>query len=103
MPRGGDGFIIRAQKIDNGGGATTLDVVISVETKNSEETTNPTSGLVTLTIEGTDTTAVIEKLFEPSAAGVEELVRLKVTTVNGSEGLWMLCRTFPLIWFEGAQ
>ncbi len=106
MPRGGDGFIIRGQMIDIGGDASpTLTVTIEVQTKNSEDTTNPSSGdsLVDLVLSTGNT--VKEALFEPAADpnGVKELVRLEVTAGSGSESEWMLCRTFPLIWFEGAQ
>ncbi len=106
MPRGGDGFIIRGQMIDAGGDASpSLTVTIGVQTKNSEDTTNPATGVSLVDLALSTGNTVKEALFQPAADpnGVKELVRLEVTAGSGSENEWMLCRTFPLIWFEGAQ
>lgn len=107
QPRGGDGFILRAENI----GDTGIDVAIEILTKNSEETgdglpitsngTNPYQLVLTAASSG-----IKELIVEPSAdanEGVEELVRLKVSTSGGSSSDWMLCRTFPLVWFEGVR
>ena len=105
MPRGGDGFILRGQMIEMTG--TTLAVSVEVETKNSDDTSNPTTSIKTLTLNNAGGNAIQQALFEPptgaGSTGVKELVRLKVSTSSGSAGDWMLCRTFPFVWFEGAQ
>ena len=104
MPRGGGGFILRGQMIDMTG--TLLAVNVEVETKNREDTSNPTSSIKTLTLNNAGAHAIQQALFEPPAGsgstGVKELVRLKVSATGGTAD-WMLCRTFPIIWFEGAQ
>lgn len=111
QPRGGDGFILRGQFIDKyQSGGTGITVSIEIWTKNSEETgdgaqlTAGGGGAVELEI--TDSSTDVEQVFFPpagGAAGVMEMVRLKVTTTGGAAGDWMLMRTFPFLWFFGAQ
>jgi hypothetical protein len=104
MPRGGDGFILRGERIDQITTTPAMKVSIEVQTKNSEDTTNPTTGIKTLDLPF-DGSALREAIFEPAANpnGVKELIRFKVSTTLGAENDWMLLRTFPLIWFEGAR
>ena len=110
MPRGGDGLILRGQQIESTV-STGLTVKVEVYTKNADETgdgakleeSGSTNAVHVDFVTGS--VGVVEALSEPSATankGVKELVRLKITTSGGSTGDWMLCRTFPLLWFEGA-
>ncbi len=106
MPRGGDGFILRSQQIVSTP-STGMDVLIEVQTKNIEDTTNPTTSLISAqTLEAAVVTLKRSAFTPPTGSGttgVKELVRLKVYTANGTAGDWMLCRTFPLVWFDGVR
>ena len=110
QPRGGDGAILRGQVISEfKDGATGITVEIKVYTKNSEATTNQDGTAISgfqLDLDGTSN-AVIEEIFEPAGAGagVKEEIRFKVYTnaTDGTDGDWLLLRTFGLLWFEGAR
>lgn len=118
FPRGGDDAFFRAEKIDTSG--TALDLVIEFYTKNSEDTGDgkpvvDSGGTnLNLTVLGDSTDPdIVEKLirsvdstsgspdFNPE--GFYELVRLKVTTLQGAAGDWMLARIFPPIFFDRAD
>jgi hypothetical protein len=111
MTRGGDGFILRGEMID-ATPSTTLKVKVEVYTKNSEvagegDALEETGSANAVNIElAADGTSIVEVIVEPSGTankGVEEMIRLRVTTSGGSSGDWLLCRTFPIIWFDGAR
>ena len=111
MPRGGDGFILRGQQVDSTID-TTLIVKVEVYTKNADsagdgaklEESGSTNAVHIDIADGS--VNVIEVIVEPSATankGVLEMVRLRISTSSGSSGDWLLCRTFPITWFDGAR
>jgi hypothetical protein len=94
--------------------STILKVKVKVEVyaKNSEVTgegdaLEETGSTNAVNIElAADGTSIVEVIVEPSGTankGVEEMIRLRGTTSGGSSGDWLLCRTFPIIWFDGAR
>ncbi len=104
--RGGNGFILRGQKVDTQVSTGSMKVRVEVFTKNKDETGDGTSLSTYIDIDSNtapiENASVYQVLFEPSGSGVKELVRVKISTPSGSAADWMLVRTFPFVWFDGA-
>jgi len=108
FPRGGDGIIVRAERIDGVG--SELDLTIETYTKAAE-----TAGVGVKVDDGTggwdllvagDSSGIREKLMISTSSapnGLRELVRFRLSTgATGSSGDWMRIRIFPPIFFDKA-
>jgi hypothetical protein len=87
-----------------------MKVVVKVYTKNTEDTGKGTvidDGVNDYKLEISATGNAIDEVEIPpspdSTSGIKELVRFEVSTTGGSAGEWLLCRTFPIVWYQGAR
>lgn len=105
--RGGDGLFLRGQRIDSSDSA--MKVVVKVYTKNTEDTGKGsaiTDGISDYKLEISATGTAVDQLeiLPDASLGIKEMVRLEVSTSGGTaDDEWILCRTFPIVWYEGAR
>lgn len=118
FPRQGDDMILRVELIDYTP-STSLDVVFTVYSKNTEDTgdgtlvnpSSPSIPSVTMSEQGStpDQADLIETIYIESgttpATGLGELVRVRAAAVaeTGNVGEWLLIRLHPPIFVNRAR